>query len=724
MLRTFGAEVFRKMLVGSRSLLLLLAFVFVCDHTSAQLAYEYREDGTAGVCIRDYDEKGNDISYVGPINIPEKVVKDGRIYVVTEILPGECSGEKLRITSLYIPKTIKKIWGNFLVAEDSGQGTGTLEELVFDAEDCECVGVPEKLRDGTSAGIWWNGYAPLGCCSNLKSVKIGANVKRIPDAMFMGLEHLESVVIPESVTHIGYLAFAECPSLKSITIPRNVTYIGDSAFKNCTGLTSVTFNAEACTYVGDEKWFEPFEYCKNLTTLTIGENVTMSPDYAFWRMKGKIKEVVIPNSVKTIGCYAFEQTGIESLILGNSVTTIGKYAFEGCGIKSLSLGNSVTTIEDGAFYDNDISSVSIPNSVRTIGRSAFYYCGIKSLSLGNSVTTIGRGAFMSNDISSVTIPNSVTTISSVAFYNNNFNPKLSVVFNAENCNTVIDKNKYDWDPKIYIDPVFDVRVTSLVIGDKVKKIPYYLFAGCDFKEVVIPYSVKEIGDSAFLNCRQLEYAEIENPMTRIGKHAFGGCTRLKTASIPETATEIEDGTYYGCEALESVTIPKTAKKIGRVAFFGCSSLSNVAMGDSIETVGDKAFGDCKRLESFTLGEHAKAIGAEAFAGCAAMKSLAVFAAVPPECGDEAFKGVDVSACTLSVPEASIELYKAAPQWKEFLKVSAIGNIVDDESAILYDVYNLQGIMVGRNLTEAEITADMPHGVYILVSPQGRKKLKI
>lgn len=642
--------------MGSRIFLLLLALAFVCIQVSAKLAYEYREDGTAGVYWEwDYDEEYNEISYVGPINIPEKVVNDGKTYVVTEIMQNGFS--ECGVTSLYIPKTIKAI------GLDTFDNCGLLEEVVFDAEDCECENAPEKLDDGVSAGVWI-GSGPFERCSNIKSVKIGAGVKRIPDAMFMGLEHLESIVIPESVTHIGYLAFADCISLTTITIPRNVTYIGDNAFKRCTGLTSVIFNAEVCAYMSESRWFGCFRDCDNLTTLTIGENVTIIPDYAFEDCEG-------------------------------------------------------------------IKTVVIPNSVRTIGDDAFSSCSIETLTLGNSVTTIGFGAFSDNYLSSVTIPNSVTTIHSRAFdngMNDNYKIKpLSVVFNAENCNTVINKWRHREGPDtttIYIDPVFVSEVSSLTIGDKVKKIPYYLFAGCDFKDVVIPYSVKEIGDSAFLSCKKLEYVEIKNPMTRIGKHAFGGCALLKTANIPETATEIEDGTYYGCKALEEVTIPKTVKTIGRVAFFGCSNLSHVAMGDSVETIGDKAFGDCKLLERFTLGEHTKVVGAEAFAGCTAMKSFAVFATVPPECGDNAFKGIDMSACTLSVPEASIELYKAAPQWKEFLKVSAIGDIVDDESAILYDVYNLQGIMVGRNLTETDITADMPRGVYILVSPQGRKKLKI
>ncbi len=81
-----------------------------------------------------------------------------------------------------------------------------------------------------------------------------------------------------------------------------------------------------------------------------------------------------------------------------------------------------------------------------------------------------------------------------------------------------------------------------------------------------------------------------------------------------------------------------------------------------------------------------------------------------------------------VPEESINKYKTADQWKEFLNILGYDGVddvsVDSQNAV-YEVYNLQGVRVGSGMREAEVTADnLPHGVYILVSPQGRKKLKI
>ena len=81
-----------------------------------------------------------------------------------------------------------------------------------------------------------------------------------------------------------------------------------------------------------------------------------------------------------------------------------------------------------------------------------------------------------------------------------------------------------------------------------------------------------------------------------------------------------------------------------------------------------------------------------------------------------------------VPEESINKYKTADQWKEFLNILGYDGVddvsVDSQNAV-YEVYNLQGVRIGSGMREAEVTADnLPHGVYILVSPQGRKKIQI
>ena len=207
--------------------------------------------------------------------------------------------------------------------------------------------------------------------------------------------------------------------------------------------------------------------------------------------------------------------------------------------------------------------------------------------------------------------------------------------------------------------------------------------------------------------------------------------------IPETiafdgttysVTSIGDGAFANHSGLTSVTIPNSVTSIGNYAFFNCSGLTSVTIPNSVTSIGDSAFKGCSGLSSVTIGNSVTSIGDSAFKDCSGLTKLVSLAVEPPICGRGAFEKVDKTTCQLLVPEESINKYKTADQWKEFLYILGYDGVddvsVDSQNAV-YEVYNLQGVRVGSGMREAEVTADnLPHGVYILVSPQGRKKIQI
>ena len=100
--------------------------------------------------------------------------------------------------------------------------------------------------------------------------------------------------------------------------------------------------------------------------------------------------ILMPNSIKSIGIYAFAGR-----------TFNGWWSSNG----TIHLSESLETIEDYAFYKCGIDRVFIPNSVVTIGDFAFDEISINSLFLGNSVNFIGKGAFKGNNIESISSSN-------------------------------------------------------------------------------------------------------------------------------------------------------------------------------------------------------------------------------------------------------------------------------------------------------------------------------
>ncbi len=206
-----------------------------------------------------------------------------------------------------------------------------------------------------------------------------------------------------SVTSIGGFAFENCSGLTSVTIPNSVTSIGEWTFYNCTGLTSVTIG-NSVKSIGNYA----FEGCSGLTSVYISDlaawcNVAFSSSFNYAHhlfLNGKeIKDLVIPNSVTSIGWGAFRYcSGLTSVTIPNSVTSIGGSAFSGCsGLTSVTIPNSMTSIGNWAFnHCSGLTSITIPNSVTSIGNYAFRNCsGLTSITIGSGIKNIGFLAFAS-----------------------------------------------------------------------------------------------------------------------------------------------------------------------------------------------------------------------------------------------------------------------------------------------------------------------------------------
>ena len=165
---------------------------------------------------------------------------------------------------------------------------------------------------------------------------------------------ITSVTIGNSVTSIGDLAFSLCTGLTSVTIGNSVTSIGRSAFSGCTGLTSVTIG-NSVTSIGEHA----FSGCTSLTSVTIPNSVTSIGRRAFNNCRD-LKKVIVKDVAAWCAIsfednpllyahhiYRDENTEITDLVIPNSVTSIGKKAFEGCN----GLTSVISKMENPCFID-------------------------------------------------------------------------------------------------------------------------------------------------------------------------------------------------------------------------------------------------------------------------------------------------------------------------------------------------------------------------------------
>ena len=146
---------------------------------------------------------------------------------------------------------------------------------------------------------------------------------KIPEWMYYRNQSVSAVTIPEGTTEIGRFAFSRS-SLRTVTIPEGVTVIDYAAFYHCDNLDNVilpdtvnTVGAKAFTHTG---WMDDFEE-NSMDDFLISGDILVA-------YKGNLPEVVIPDGVRVIAEEAFRNhTALQKVHLPASVTDIGNDAF-------------------------------------------------------------------------------------------------------------------------------------------------------------------------------------------------------------------------------------------------------------------------------------------------------------------------------------------------------------------------------------------------------------
>ena len=228
----------------------------------------------------------------------------------------------------------------------------------------------------------------------------------------------KSIVLVVIMSLIGFNSFASVciENADGVKIYYNFDY-SDNVTK-----AVVTVASPAGSYAGDIVIPEEIIYRERSIKVT-------AIDKSAFGWCPNLTSVSIPNTVKTIGDYAFYNDNLTSLTIGSGVTFIGNSAFSNCTIDSVFISDiaawcNIDFSEYGSqprssLYLNGelLSNLIIPEGVTAIGCNAFYGCPIENVTIPNSVTTIGDHAFYDCSIRIVFIPNSVTSIGEYAFEN-------------------------------------------------------------------------------------------------------------------------------------------------------------------------------------------------------------------------------------------------------------------------------------------------------------------
>lgn len=420
-------------------------------------------------------------------------------------------------------------------------------------------------------------------------------------------DNLLAVKVSNSGGGDGYMDFGLESSVESIE--GGIRYRGTVAYELIDNSLSEYVIKEGTTSINEHL----FDNNSQITSVILPNSLKSIGNWAF-RWCHNLKSVIIPDNVKYIGYGAFYGCQILDSVAFNAVnctsTTID--IFQSCpNLKTAVIGDNVLSIPANLFYDHDyLQSVTIGSNVKNIGDEAFYSCNnLATINIPNSVDFVGNRVF--SGCFSLPVDGNIRYADSYAL-------------------ELIDKNQTEYilkeNTRFLGSDLFRncSYLISLEIPVGVKTIGDYAFYECSaLKKLTLPEGLTSIGEYAFSYCYALESFNIPSSVNSIGKYAFWHCQALTSAKVPLGVKTLENSTFSECYSLESLILPETLTTIGEYACYNNYKLASVNIPTSVTTIGHHAFYDCNALNSLILPDRVTSIGEYAFFSCDVLKYINV-----------------------------------------------------------------------------------------------------
>ncbi len=371
-----------------------------------------------------------------------------------------------------------------------------------------------------------SGVTVIGCwafseCKNLTSVTIPNSVMVIEGFSFQNCSSLASVTIPNSVTSIGSFsftgggAFSGCSSLTSLTIPSSVTGIAYETFSGCSNLSSIDF-PNSVTRIGEDAFSNTAWYNNQ------PDGIVYAGMFAY-KYKGEMPantQIIIIDGTMGIADEAFMRcSNLISITIPNSVKSIGSWAFRECGGLTTIVSEIENPFEISSWTFSD-DTYNVATLVVPRGTKAAY----QATEGWNRFTKIVEAGGIEDVFEVNGIYYKIGENNTVAVTEGNTNFSGDVVIPSQ----VIYEGKTYSVTSIGSFAFEDCGLTSVTIPNSVISIGNGAFYRCSLKSITIPGSVTSIGDQAFYDCVVLTSVTIPNSVTSIGDKAFGMCNSLTT----------------------------------------------------------------------------------------------------------------------------------------------------------------------------------------------------
>ena len=210
--------------------------------------------------------------------------------------------------------------------------------------------------------------------------------------------------------------------------------------------------------------------------------------------------------------------------------------------------------------------------------------------------------------------------------------------------------------------------------------------------IILPNSVKQIGEKAFYGCSNLETIRIPEGLTDINDYAFYRCRKLSSILLPESLSSLGVNSFIDCDGLRTLTLNTSASfhssglayllngftietiqgpyatidgkyaiVDGAITMAAGYNVSDVIIPNGVTAIRPYVFNKNPFIKTVTIPESVNTIGSNAFYACTALDLITIESHIPPSGGGYSFN--ETNECPIIVPAESVNAYKEA--WPQY-----------------------------------------------------------